>query len=69
MKYKLAMHDNPDIPGYLTRTLIVTGKVDKYDLFKSGTIHVQTFGKTVGDAENLAEMLIKLLNDKKNGVP
>lgn len=65
MKYKIAMHDDHKLPGYLTRTLIVTGKVDKYGMFKSGVIHAQTFGKTVGDAENMAEKIIELLNTKK----
>lgn len=66
MKYKIAWHDDHKIPGYLAKTLIVTGTVDKYGKFKKGIIHAQTFGGSIDDAEKFAEKLLYLLNNNQD---
>lgn len=66
MKFKtlqIAKHDDPGLPGYEARTLLVDGVVDKYGYFKSGTVIAQFFASSVGEAEEYAEKFLELYKE------
>jgi len=64
-KIQLAKHDNPDIPGYETTTLLINGTTDKYGYFKKGIILAQFFNETIGQAEEFAEYVLELIKKDK----
>lgn len=70
MKYDslhIAKHDDPKMPGFETKTLIVNGKVDRYGYYKSGEILMQFFARTVGEAEENCEYVYQLLKKESEG--
>lgn len=62
---KIAKHDDPNIPGYETLTLIIDGKTDRYGYYKSGQILMQFWAKTIGEAEENCEYVFNLLKEKQ----
>lgn len=65
---KLCKHNDPDLPGFETMTLLVDddAKVDKYGYYKKGVIKAQFFGVTIGEAEEFAEYVLDLIERDKN---